>query len=114
MTLPELLQIIPSEIKVGTLTYKIEVVFGLLDEEGKEVSGICVFETQTIKIDGVAPSKAWVVDTLLHELLHAVWNERGLPKKANEERAVKTLGTGLLGLFQDNPKLLTWIKKGLR
>jgi hypothetical protein len=114
ITVPELVQTIPTPIKVGTLTYTVETFFPLKDPEtNEEVAGLCVFDTQTIKVNGIAASNEYVVDTVLHELLHAVWSERGLPKTPKEERAVKALGTGLVALFQDNPKLLAWVKKGL-
>ena len=55
-----------------------------------------------------------VVDTLIHELLHAIWHEYGLDEKEDEERAVLMLATGLTQVLADNPHLCRWINKQTR
>ena len=44
-------------------------------------------------------------DTLLHEILHGVWNEYNLQEGDDEERTVSTMATGLTQVFLDNPKI---------
>ena len=46
-----------------------------------------------------------VLDTLLHEILHAIWHEYGLADREPEEHAVLMLATGLTQVLYDNPKL---------
>lgn len=113
MTVAELLAKMPDKIRVGTQEYTVSAVSGLTSDEG-EVNGLCEPQHLRIGVDDGLVSKALVVDTLFHEVLHAIWDERSLPNKPNEERAVRSLATGIVGLFQDNPKLLTWIKQGLK
>ena len=55
-----------------------------------------------------------VVDTLIHELLHAIWHEYGLDEKEDEERAVLMLATGLTQVLADNPHLCRWINRQIR
>lgn len=52
------------------------------------------------------------IDTVIHELLHAVWAQMSLTDLDDqlEERIVRALGTGLTGLYADNPKLLDYYK----
>lgn len=113
MTPQELLSALPKKVKVGTLSYTLEVVPDLKDE-GHGINGMCVPDELKIMVDAASPSNAHAVDTVVHEIFHAIWDERGLPKKPDEERAVRCLSTGVVALFQDNPKLVNWIKKGLR
>lgn len=49
-------------------------------------------------------------DTVLHEVLHAVFYlmDVGLPPDA-EEFVVRKVATGLMQVFQDNPRLLTYL-----
>lgn len=57
---------------------------------------------------------AVLVDTVLHELNHAVWAMGQLKTKAQtEERAVSVMATYWTQIYRDNPHLLTWIKKNL-
>lgn len=113
MTIQELLEKMPSALKVGTQTYTVTAVADLKHED-VPCNGVCEEEKLMIQIESQQASKAQIVDTAVHELLHAIWYERNLPKKPDEERAVHSLATGLVALFQDNPKLLDWIKKGLK
>jgi len=57
---------------------------------------------------------AVLVDTVLHELNHAVWAMGQLEGKAQtEERAVSVMATYWTQIFRDNPKLIKWITKNL-
>jgi hypothetical protein len=59
-----------------------------------------------------------LVGTVIHELLHVIYDNEGLASVYNtvgdEERVVLAFETGLVSLFRDNPKLLNWIKRGLK
>ncbi len=53
-------------------------------------------------------------DTLLHEVLHALWGESGLPAIGSltdglEEVIVRTLTPGLLAALRDNPTLVRYL-----
>jgi predicted Zn-dependent protease len=55
-----------------------------------------------------------VVDTLIHEILHAIWHEYGLGDSEAEERCVLVLASGLTQVLADNPHLRVWINKQTR
>lgn len=61
-----------------------------------------------ISIDDPQPPLV-VADATMHEILHAVWAERGLPPRPREERTVTALAQGLVTVFRDNPGLLAYI-----
>lgn len=44
-------------------------------------------------------------DTLLHEILHAVWFFMDIGKPSNEEHVVRKMSNGLTAVLQDNPEL---------
>ena len=48
-------------------------------------------------------------DTLLHEILHAVWFVMSASMGgADEEQIVRRMATGMTGVFMDNPQLLKY------
>lgn len=100
----------PKQIRVNGKTYKI-----LFNEKNPLVEydnhGHCDNTKHIIHIEGEqVPSEE--ADTLIHEVLHAVWYQMTLTDidDAVEERIVRALGTGLAGLFADNPKMLDYLK----
>lgn len=44
-------------------------------------------------------------ETLIHEVLHALWDHMMIPPKPTEEDVVSRLGVGLATVLLDNPKL---------
>ena len=54
------------------------------------------------------------VDTLLHELFHAIWSIGQLKEKdQEEERAVAVMASYMTQILRDNPHLVKWITKNL-
>ena len=113
MTAAEALDSIPSPIKIGVNRYAVEVV-DIIDPNDNDCCAIIEPETQIIKLVRSHTTAMRVVGSLLHEVLHGIWDDRGLPNKPDEERVILQLESGLVQLFHDNPKLLTWIKRGIR
>lgn len=50
---------------------------------------------------------------LLHEILHAVWDIRNMPKSVTEELACSLLDGALATVIRDNPILLTLLGDAL-
>jgi hypothetical protein len=49
-------------------------------------------------------------DTLLHEILHAIWSSMGMHHGPLEEEAIiHRLSTGLFQVFLDNPEVLRYL-----
>lgn len=53
---------------------------------------------------------AELADTLIHEVLHAIWASAALPSRVAEERAVTHLARGLAAVARDNPGLFGHIE----
>ena len=109
----ELLSTLPKSIHVGPFAYTLEVIDNL-KEGGEEHWGLCIHNKQKIQIAGEHATPQAAVDTLLHEIMHAIWKERGLAKREPEERAVQAMATGLTCVLLNNPALLAWMREGLK
>lgn len=72
--------------------------------------GLCDNSNLVIHIlDGQHPIEE--ADTLIHELLHAIWFIMSIDHGAvDEEGVVRRLAAGLIGVFLDNPELLAYLQ----
>jgi len=99
-----------KQIKVGFKTYEVQ--------EGtfKEGQGNMGYHDSMEGIIYIA-SKDFPneenVNTLIHELLHALWREYNLDRE-NEEHYVTVLANGLTRLMQDNPEMFKEMLKDLK
>lgn len=66
---------------------------------------------QLIVVQDQMPTAAKAVDTVLHEIGHALWWSYTLEDADKEERIVSTQATGWAQIFRDNPALVAWIAK---
>jgi len=91
-------KILPSNVYVLGHEYTIESMSERLFKE-REAYGDCCNEQKKIRIYcGVARSV--IRDTLLHEVLHALWHLLYLSNEG-EEKIVSRLATSLVGFFDD-------------
>lgn len=112
MTADEALATVPTPIIVGINRYAVQIV-DIIDDD-PQCRAIIEPDLQIIKLARSHVTATLVVGSLLHELLHAIWEDKNLPNKPHEERVVIALETGMVALLADNPKLMTWIKRGLK
>jgi hypothetical protein len=109
------LKTLPRRIKVGAYDWRIKI-----DTEPSEDYGEANYDKAEITVwpaNHQSPER--LVGTVIHELLHVIYeNEQlagaGVVSREPEERIVGGFETGLVSLFRDNPKLLNWIKRGLK
>jgi hypothetical protein len=96
----------PKKIKVGAVDYTVH----LQDVKDREQLGCCLYAHQRIYL---TPNMLHqnASDTLLHEVLHAIWNESGLSfvPDLEEETIVRTMATWLRIVISNNPKFLQFI-----
>ena len=52
-------------------------------------------------------------ETLLHELLHAIYEVMGVRSKDGEERIISQMSLGMASVIRDNPTLIDWLKEKL-
>lgn len=103
----------PKKVKVKEKEYKI---VSRSKRWGKkhDAMGMITFNRNLIEVDE-SQSKEAMVDTVLHEILHAVVAEYGIKFKnlREEERVVHTMANGLTDVYKDNPALVDWIRARL-
>lgn len=95
----------PTLIKIGAVDYTV-----VIEDEPSEEFGSCDTVTQTIVLSSNQTAQS-VADTLLHEILHAIWTESGLfmHKRPDEETIVRTMSTWLRMVLRDNPHAAAFI-----
>ena len=84
-----------------------------MEDAGQTLLGQTVLGETMIRLS-TAQSMAAERDTLLHEVLHAVWYVMGVEPPAEtsadfEEYVVARMATGVLCILRDNPKLITFL-----
>jgi hypothetical protein len=96
---------VPGTVKVGAVDYRI-----LLEGADPDEYGACDTATQIIHLSKNQTAQN-VSDTLLHEIMHAIWNESGIfmNKKPNEETIVRTMSTWVRMVLRDNPDVASFI-----
>lgn len=92
---------IPSRVRVGSCDYTVEFVEHPLTLNGQECLGIVDCNMHQISINRNVGDQQRHELTFLHELLHAIVNERGL-ELDNEETIVDELAKGLHQVIRDN------------
>lgn len=98
---------LPASVKIGYRVYRI-VALSSLQAAAKGRYGECSHLECEIRID-LTPGPREAANTLLHEILHAVWYVQHLTDADNEERTVLTLADGLSCVWVDNPEVMAWI-----
>lgn len=103
----------PTRIRVLGKVYSIEETENVQGGEDHEVlSGHCAPLLCHIQVSTEQHIQQ-IRDSLLHELLHAIWSESGLCCTIGEERIeehlVHTLASAILALLRDNPALVRYL-----
>lgn len=102
---------LPKTIRVGYQTCKV-----ICGEYMDDTQGCYTTNTGDIVINS-RDGNVEMVNTVLHEALHAVTHNYGMREiiddEDKEEYIVTTLGNALTQVFLDNPALLDWIKENL-
>jgi Zn-dependent peptidase ImmA (M78 family) len=98
-----------QEVKVLNRTYKVKVkkiiregdLYGLTNHDRGQI--------RILRKQALSSAK----DTLLHEVLHAIWHAHnmsyGIENEESEEYAVTMISTGLIAVMEDN----LWLKEAL-
>jgi len=98
--------ITPKKVKVGGIEYTVH----MLDKKDRGQYGVCLYDHQRIYLSQNMKHHQ-ASDTLLHEVLHAIWSESGLDyiPDLNEETVVRTLATWLRLVLVDNPDFARFV-----
>lgn len=91
---------LPKTIKVGPYFWK--VVHRKIPEV-EECRGDCIPTKETIRIT-TGLSKLTTVETLMHEVFHAIYYSWSLEDEDKEERVVSLISTAFAAVLLDNPE----------
>lgn len=100
---------LPSEVRVGFRTYRvIEHKHDIAGPNGAAV-GLHRGTSNEMHVSSAQPARE-IANTLLHEILHAVWDVYSLgdTEHNDEESIVNALANGLCGVIRENPGLADW------
>lgn len=101
---------LPKSLKVGACEVAIELKARLDNDDFGQFDP----NDHAILLKNEQPSLGAAVDTLLHEIFHAIWTLTSLRVGDDEERIVSTLSLWQSQVLTDNPALTTWIAKATR
>lgn len=94
---------LPKTVRIGPHTYDI-IEVNSQEALSEGYHGIHISVRKVIKIDNTLKDSQ-VLESLLHEVCHAIWDNYKLSEDDDEERIVSVFGVGLLQVFKDNPAI---------
>ena len=102
----------PAFVTLGPVDYAIEELPETLAREAVRLGDSDHIRT-TIRIDFSLPDRVVGV-TMLHEILHCIWDSYSIGTKSSEERTVEALSNGFAAVWRNNPKLVRWLNAMLK
>ena len=103
---------LPEAVKVGGFNLLIKG-FTPLESKSKQLRGELSWHQQSITLD-MNEHPALLAETLIHEVLHAIYRAYDLQGEDDEERTTTTLGLGIVQVVRDNPVLIKAIDSLLK
>jgi hypothetical protein len=101
----------PEVVKVGPFRVRIEIKSVLNDEDnwGEFDDSPDERAEYVIRFKYGQPTRRFALDTVLHEVSHAVFRTFGLNDGETEERICTVLAVGWGMILRENPELAKWI-----
>lgn len=103
--------VIPEEIRVGSVWYKVELTDKPIMMNGNQCLGICDKNIHTIQLDPALQDDQGLMQTFYHELAHAMMFERDIDLQAmglsynDFEKVIDSIGVMMHQVLLDNPEL---------
>lgn len=104
---------LPKKIKVGSFTFRLELVPTGSPDLGENNYGMTIFDGCRIVIDDSLALDR-LVNTVIHEVNHAVNHSYGVTDGAEEETIATQTANGWMQVMLDNPKLELWLHRAWR
>lgn len=104
--------VIPEEVRVGSVYYKVELVDKPIIMNGKQCLGLCDKYIHTIQLDSTLQDDQSLIQTFYHELAHAMMFERGIDLQVlglsydDFENVIDGIGIMMHQVLLDNPDLV--------
>lgn len=100
---------LPSEIRIGPFDYSVVEISAEQAEELRDDANIdCEALVMQVNVD---QAKTVVLESLTHEILHALWSLAGGHSLTTEEMWVAKMAPLLLCLVRDNPAVLRMLNE---
>lgn len=112
MTVAALNAKLPGFMRIGPYDMTLAPMSGLHTYARRSVGQFSARELR-ISYAAEAPSKIDALDTLLHEINHAIFFAYRIYDEDKEERTVGTFATGWTQVYRDNPWLIDWIREAI-
>jgi hypothetical protein len=106
MTVP--IDDLPPSIRVGPHDIRFAAL-GAADARNNY--GTFVPAEQEIRLQRTYASGSMAVDTVLHELVHAIFSVATVQVKQGEEHIVSVVATYLAQIIRENPDFVTWLQR---
>ena len=103
-----------DKVKIGNYDYKKNFTDKTLVFECQECKGIIDYNFHEILINNKVQDKQGMVQTLLHEVLHGLVNERKIDFNSDEENVIDELSIAFLQIIIDNPNFVEKILKMMK
>lgn len=103
--------VIPEEVRVGSVFYKVELTDIPISFNGRQCLGVCDKDIHTIQLDSTLQDDQGLMQTFYHELAHAMMFERGIDLQAmglsydDFEKVIDGMGMMMHQVLLDNPDL---------
>lgn len=104
---------LPSRLRIGAVDFDVELR-SMLHAAAHMRRGEFSAEEQTIWVQEQFASSHCAAQTVVHEVLHALFYVQGIEQGDSEERIVGALARGLVQVFRDNPGLVPWLVEAVR
>ena len=102
----------PSSVKIGWAEYSIQHWDHLTAVSSRRRGEQSDIE-KVIRVDSFLDPRS-VAETLLHEIIHAVYSVFQMGREDDEERITQITSNGLATAMRDNPDVFAWIAEKLR
>src|SRR6201989_1206782 len=92
----------PKKLQIGAYEHELAIVDGWIkNDKGENCWGYFQPAQRkiTIAVPDVASQPLEIASTILHEILHAIWNERDVGTKVKEEDAIRNVEAGLMSFY---------------
>lgn len=102
---------LPKSVRVGPHDVRFERLNG---EDAKRNYGTFLPAELAINLQDKYASGSQAADTILHEIIHAIFAVWSVDVKRGEEHIVSVLGTSLTQIIRDNPGLIAWLQETVK
>lgn len=99
---------LPKKIIVGPMTFKVVGITDTKDSVKSFEFGRVRLDEQTIEVYPFW-GRERVIETLIHEVTHAIFHVWGIKDEDDQERITTSLAFGWATVIKDNPKLMKFL-----